>query len=106
MQKARGKDSNTARSYYDSLLWPELVAMVYKSWESQNVRGKSLQFKSCIWSRIHRKKFCGGFLKGKTVGFYMAWLFYAFIFVVISVDILLCFRNTRLGWEQLVSRAP
>ena len=76
--------------------WP---LSVYKSWKSGTAKGKSLQFEACIWIGYIAgiaKNFVL-FSEGKSGGiFFLGWFFYFFNFAMITVDMLLYFRNARL----------
>lgn len=76
--------------------WP---MSVYKSWRSATAKGKSLQFEAFIWLGYIAgiaKNFIL-FFEGKDGWiFYLGWFFYVFNFAMITVDILLYFRNAGL----------
>ena len=78
------------------LSWP---LSVYKSWKSRTAKGKSLQFEIFIWV---------GYIFGITKNiilfsngkdgwvFFLGWIFYVLNFIMISTDMILYFRNTKL----------
>lgn len=82
------------------LSWP---LSVYKSWKSRTAKGKSLQFEIFVWI---------GYIFGITKNFimfsngssswvfFLGWAFYFFNFIMISIDMLLYFRNTRLDRDR------
>ena len=78
------------------LSWP---LSVYKSWKSRTAKGKSLQFEIFIWIGyifgISKNfiKFSNG---GSGFIFFLAWIFYFFNFIMITIDMVLYFRNKKL----------
>lgn len=78
------------------LSWP---LSVYKSWKSRTAKGKSLQFELFIWVGYIfgiSKNFVM-FANGSSSWiFFLGWAFYFFNFIMITIDILLYFRNRKL----------
>lgn len=84
--------------------WP---LSVYKSWKSRTAKGKSLQFVICIWI---------GYIFGITKNFivyangsnswifFLGWAFYFFNFIMVTIDMILYFRNTKLDKERELSK--
>ena len=83
------------------LSWP---LSVHKAYKSRTAQGKSLSFELFIWIGyvfgIARKIIQINAGEGAGVMFYMAFIFYVFNIAMISVDILLYFRNRRLDRER------
>ena len=71
------------------LSWP---LSVYKSWTSRTARGKSLFFEIFIWLG-----YVSG-ITGKILSGRITWVIAVYVLniVMVSADILLYFRNTRL----------
>lgn len=71
------------------LSWP---MSVYKSWKSRTAKGKSLTFEVFIWLG-----YVSG-IAGKLIQHNITYVFIFYILniVMVSVDILLYFRNMRL----------
>ena len=82
------------------LSWP---LSVYKSWKSRTAKGKSLQFEIFIWAGYifgivkNFIKFANG---GTGFIFFLGWAFYFFNFIMITIDMILYFRNTKLDKER------
>ena len=78
------------------LSWP---MSVYKSWRSRTAKGKSLLFELFIWVGYIfgiSKNFIL-YAEGKSGWiFFLGWAFYFLNFFMISTDIALFFRNTKL----------
>lgn len=78
------------------LSWP---LSVLKSYRSRTAKGKSLFFELFIWVG-----YIFGIIKNFVMFangsnswiFFLGWVFYFFNFIMISVDILLYFRNKKL----------
>ena len=83
------------------LSWP---MSVYKSYVSRTAKGKSLQFETLIWIGyvfgIVRKIIQMSNGEGSGALFYMAFIFYILNIMLISIDILLYFRNVKLDNEE------
>lgn len=75
------------------LSWP---MSVYKSWTSRTAKGKSLTFEIFIWLG-----YVSGIL-GKLVSGHITYvfIFYLLNIVMVSADILLYIRNTRLDRQE------
>lgn len=76
--------------------WP---LSVYKSWKSRTAKGKSLQFEIFIWIGYIfgiAKNFIMHANGSSNWVFFLGWGFYFFNFIMISTDMLLYFRNTKL----------
>jgi hypothetical protein len=82
------------------LSWP---LSVYKSWKSRTAKGKSLQFEIFIWIGYVfgiTKNFVKFFNGTDGWVFYLGWVFYFINFIMITVDMILYFRNTKLDKER------
>lgn len=82
------------------LSWP---LSVYKSWKSRTAKGKSLQFEIFIWIGYVfgiTKNFVKFFHGAGGWVFYLGWVFYFINFIMITVDMILYFRNTKLDKER------
>ena len=78
------------------LSWP---MSVYKSWKSRTAKGKSLQFEIFIWIGYIfgiTKNFVKFFNDAGGWVFYLGWVFYFINFIMITIDMILYFRNTKL----------
>ena len=83
------------------LSWP---ISIRKSWISRTAKGKSLFFEVFIWIGYIfgiAAKFVTLYDKidrGESLEwiFFLGWAFYFFNFIMISIDMLLYFRNTKL----------
>ena len=79
------------------LSWP---MSVYKSYKSRTAKGKSLLFEVFIFIGyvfgIARKILQISMGEGNGWIFYMAFIFYIFNIALITIDMLLYIRNTRL----------
>ena len=71
------------------LSWP---TSVYKSWKSRTAKGKSLTFEIFIWIGY----VCGIAGKIMTSNITYVFIFYILNIVMVSIDMLLYFRNARL----------
>ena len=82
------------------LSWPLLV---YKSWKCRTVKGKSLLFTMFVWVGYIfgiAKNFILFASGSNSWIFFLGWAFYFFNFLMISIDILLYFRNRKLDKEK------
>ena len=78
------------------LSWP---LSVYKSWKSRTATGKSLQFEIFIWVGYIfgiTKNFVKFFNGASEWIFFLGWAFYFFNFIMITIDMILYFRNKKL----------
>ena len=71
------------------LSWP---LSVYKAWKSRTAKGKSLLFELFIWVGY----VCGIIGKIITHNITYVFVFYIINFVMVSADLLLYIRNSRL----------
>lgn len=76
------------------LSWP---TSVYKSWKSRTAKGKSLTFEIFIWIGY----VCGIFGKIMTHNITYVFIFYILNIVMVSIDMLLYFRNVRLDQQAV-----
>lgn len=86
------------------LSWP---LSVYKSWKSRTAKGKSLQFEIFIWIGYIfgiTKNFVKFFNGASDWIFFLGWVFYFLNFIMITVDMILYFRNTKLDKERELSK--
>ena len=86
------------------LSWP---LSVYKSWKSRTAKGKSLQFEIFIWIGYVfgiTKNFVKFFNGAVGWVFYLGWVFYFINFIMITIDMILYFRNTKLDKERELSK--
>ena len=82
------------------LSWP---LSVYKSLKSRTAKGKSLQFELFVWVGYIfgiAKNFIMFANGSNSWVFFLGWAFYFFNFLMISIDILLYFRNRKLDKEK------
>ena len=78
------------------LSWP---FSVYKSWKSRTAKGKSLQFELFIWIGYIfgiAKNFIMFSNGSNSWVFFLGWVFYFVNFAMISLDMILYFRNAKL----------
>ena len=78
------------------LSWP---FSVYKSWKSRTTKGKSLQFEIFLWIGYVfgiAKNFILYANGTNSWIFFLGWGFYFVNFAMITVDMILYFRNARL----------
>ena len=86
------------------LSWP---LSVYKSWKSRTAKGKSLQFEIFIWIGYIfgiTKNFVKFFNGASDWIFFLGWVFYFLNFIMITVDMILYFRNTKLDKERELAK--
>jgi len=78
------------------LSWP---LSVYKSWKSRTAKGKSILFEIFIWVGyifgISKNFIMFGNGSNSWV-FFLGWAFYFFNFIMITIDMILYYRNTKL----------
>ena len=78
------------------LSWP---LSVYKSWKSRTAKGKSIMFEVFIWVGyvfgISKNFIMFGNGSNSWV-FFLGWGFYFFNFIMITIDMILYFRNSKL----------
>lgn len=83
------------------LSWP---LSIRKSWISRTAKGKSLFFQLFLLTGyavgIVRKVIQTVVLNGSGFIFFLSFIFYVLNFIMIFIDILLYFRNTRLDKER------
>ena len=81
--------------------WP---ISIRKSWISRTAKGKSLFFEVFILIGyavgILRKVLQMIYLGGSGFIFFLSYIFYILNFIMISIDIILYFRNSRLDKKQ------
>ncbi len=87
------------------LSWP---LSIHKSVVSKTSKGKSLMFEVFVLSGYAVgivRKFIQVFAMGSSgFIFYLSFLFYVLNFIMISVDIMLYFRNNRLDRERDIGK--
>jgi len=78
------------------LSWP---LSVYKSWKSRTAKGKSILFEIFIWVGyvfgISKNFIMFGNGSNSWV-FFLGWAFYFFNFIMITIDMILYYRNSKL----------
>ena len=78
------------------LSWP---LSVYKSWKSRTAKGKSILFEIFIWVGyvfgISKNFIMFGNGSNSWV-FFLGWGFYFFNFIMITIDMILYYRNSKL----------
>ena len=83
------------------LSWP---LSIRKSWVSRTAKGKSLFFQLFLLVGyavgIIRKVIQTVWLNGSGFIFFLSFIFYVLNFIMIFIDILLYFRNTKLDKER------
>ena len=78
------------------LSWP---LSVYKSWKSRTAKGKSILFEIFIWVGYVfgiSKNFIMFANGSNSWVFFLGWAFYFFNFIMITIDMILYYRNTKL----------
>ena len=86
------------------LSWP---LSVYKSWKSRTAKGKSLQFEIFIWIGYIfgiAKNFIMLANGSNSWVFFLGWAFYFFNFIMITIDMILYVRNTKLDKERELAK--
>ena len=78
------------------LSWP---LSVYKSWKSRTAKGKSILFEVFIWIGYVfgiSKNFIMFSNGSNSWVFFLGWAFYFFNFIMITIDMVLYYRNSKL----------